>query len=157
MNSRGIVACFVLLLAATTAAGQTEEPSQQTFDSVEVAVCLQIQDRLPVDRGESFPPDVGQVYLWCKVTGAADTTVIKHVWVHEGEEKAAVELPIRSSWWRTWSSKKILPTWTGQWEVRVLDADGNILKSTGFMIEPQASAPEAPPHEEPPDSAGAGQ
>ena len=48
---------------------------------------------------------------------------------------ARVELNVGSGYWRTWSSKAILPEQTGPWEVKVLDAEGTVLAAAGFVIE----------------------
>jgi hypothetical protein len=91
-----------------------------------------------------------------------DTTVIKHVWLYKGEEMATVELPVRSSSWRTYSYKTIPPEWSGDWVVKVIDASGNVMKAVPFKIgemtkEPAAeeTAPVEP--QEPEDTTGTGQ
>jgi hypothetical protein len=48
---------------------------------------------------------------------------------------AHVELTVGSPDWRTVSSKSLLPDWTGEWEVRVLDAAGNLLRTESFTVE----------------------
>jgi len=111
--------------------------------NIETQVCSGINERMPVDSVSEFPSDVEQVFVWCKVTGAEDSTSIHLVWKWQGSEKARVELPVKSSSWRTWSSKKIWPTWTGQWDVEILDAQGDILKSVGFTITPPAAVPDS--------------
>jgi hypothetical protein len=45
-----------------------------------------------------------------------------------------IELPVRSSDWRTWSSKTIFPGSAGEWKVDVLDAEGALLKSVSFRL-----------------------
>ena len=134
-----ILAAFVLLAGAGVA---QETPSSPI--TVEVQICTAVEERMPVGAGDAFGADVGQVWCWCKVLGATDTTFVKHVWSLDGKEMAVVELPVRSSAWRTWSSKKILPHWTGAWEVKILDADDNVLKGLSFTV----SAPATPPTEE---------
>ena len=104
--------------------------------TVEAKLATGIQDREPVGVGSTFPADVDTVYLWTRVMGAKDTTFIKCVWTYGDEEMASVELPVRSPSWRTWSSKAIMPQWAGKWDVKVLDADGNVLKGLTFTIEP---------------------
>ncbi|MCP4572388.1 MAG: DUF2914 domain-containing protein [bacterium] len=69
-----------------------------------------------------------------RVWGLAGDTSVTHAWYHEGETKARVDLPVFGGHWRTWSSKLILPAWTGAWEVKVLDADGSVLASASFEI-----------------------
>ena len=104
--------------------------------TVEAELATGIQDREPVGVGSTFPADVDTVYLWTRVMGARDTTFIKCVWTYGDKEMATVELPVRSPSWRTWSSKAIMPQWAGKWDVKVLDADGNVLKGLTFTIEP---------------------
>jgi hypothetical protein len=110
--------------------------------TAEAEICTGIAERMPTGMAESFPSDVGKVYLWCKIEGATDSTMIEHVWYRNGDEMATVELPVKSPSWRTWSSKSLLPEWTGSWEVKILDADGNVLKSVPFQIVAAAPAPE---------------
>ena len=110
--------------------------------TIETQLCSGIEERMPVGVAESFPPDIENVYLWCKVTGATDSISIQVAWYYGDKEMATVELPVKSAFWRTWSSKRILPEWTGDWTVRVLNADGNGIKELNFTIAESAPAPE---------------
>lgn len=104
--------------------------------AVEVAdavMCRDVQDREPVEPGDSFPADVGKVWCWSKIKDGKNTT-IKHIYYHEGEEKAVIELSIGSPLWRTRSSKRILSSWTGQWRVDIVGEDDVVLKSLDFTI-----------------------
>lgn len=107
--------------------------------AVEAQLCTGVQERMPVGMADSFTPEVGQVYLWCKITGGSGSSTIKHVWSYNGQEKATVELTVNGSSWRTWSAKKILPEWTGDWSVKVVDASGNVLKELSFKIAAPAT------------------
>jgi len=100
--------------------------------SVEVQVARQIVDRMPQDPGTSFPVDVGEVFCWSRVTGAAGTT-IQHVWIH-GEMEFPFSLDIGGSPWRTWTSKTIPPEWAGDWRVEIRDADGTLLDTVSFTV-----------------------
>jgi hypothetical protein len=100
--------------------------------TVEAAVARAIEDRQPVDAGTTFSADVGQLYVWTNVMGAEGHT-ISHVWMHGGNEWA-VELSIGANRWRTWSSKVIVPEWTGQWTVEVRDQDGTVLETVTFTV-----------------------
>lgn len=128
-----ITSVIILTLSCGVAMAQ-EAASAGPFTAVETAVCKAVVDRMPVDAGTVFTPDVGQVCFWTKLTGATDTTVVTHVWLYQGNEMFKVELPVRSGSWRTYSSKTILPTWVGDWEVQVRDAQGNILKAVNFKV-----------------------
>ena len=102
--------------------------------AVEAQLCAGVQERMPTGMADSFSPEIGQVYLWCKITGGSGSTTIKHVWYYNGQEKATVELTVNGSSWRTWSAKKILPEWAGDWSVKILDASGAVLKELSFKI-----------------------
>ncbi len=141
----------VAISVALVGSGYCQEETAKATSAVtvEAQLCTDVQERMPVGAAESFSAEVGKVCLWCKVMGAADTTSIKHVWSYQGKEMSVVELPVKSSSWRTWSCKTILPEWTGNWEVKVLDSQGAVLKSAAFTI---GSAPKPTEESKPPDT-----
>jgi hypothetical protein len=47
---------------------------------------------------------------------------------------ARVSLRVAGPNWRTWSSKTILPEWTGEWRVDVVGPDGTVLRSVDFTV-----------------------
>jgi Protein of unknown function (DUF2914) len=101
----------------------------------EGVVTTGISDRAPVDQVTTQSHDVGQLYCFTHVVGAPADSSITHVWYWGDKEMARVELPVRSNNWRTWSSKRLLPEWTGAWHVDVLDAEGNKLTTISFTID----------------------
>lgn len=126
-------AAAFLLLTSPPLSAQTEAEPAETV-AVEVQICSAIEERMPVDTVDVFPAGTKQVYAWCRVTGAVDSVSIWVDWYYGDELKGEVELPVKSSSWRTWSSKKLLPEWTGEWEVRVLDAERSVLRSVSFFV-----------------------
>ncbi|MBI5868795.1 MAG: DUF2914 domain-containing protein [candidate division Zixibacteria bacterium] len=122
--------------AADTAAASEKKvpvPAAATL-TAEVQVCTSITDRMPTGTASSFAADVGTLYCWSKITGAKGETAVKHVWSHEGKEMLSVDLSVKSISWRTFSQKSILPSWTGNWEVKVVDAGGATLASAAFTV-----------------------
>lgn len=114
---------------------QEEAPAPQADLQVSRAVaCLEVRDREPVSIDSVFSNRTEQIYCFTHIEGAADPTEIQHVWIHEGEEMARITLPVRSASWRTYSSKKMLPSWTGAWKVEVRDAAGSVLKTVEFTV-----------------------
>ncbi len=109
--------------------------------TAEIEVCTDVQDRVPVGTADMFGSDVGELCLWSKITGAEEDTIIRHVWTYNGEELASIELPVRSSSWRTWSRKTVLPEWTGDWEAKVVDGAGNVLATAGFKTAKAIDSP----------------
>jgi hypothetical protein len=123
------VIAFIILVLSMVVSGQTTSSL-----TAEVQVCTGIQERMPTGMADSLPANVGQAYLWCKIIGAKEPTTIKHVWYYGGAEKSSVELPVNSISWRTWSAKKILPNMTGEWTVKIMDAQGNLIKEVSFKV-----------------------
>ena len=142
----------------TTAAGQRAAPAgQAAAPTVDGAILSTgVRDHVPVDTLSAVPADVGRLFLWTRITGAEDSTSVLHVW-HRGEEEVArVELPVRSPDWRTYSTKRILPSWTGPWRVEIRDAAGRVLQTVNFAVRAAGGGEMAPDTGggPPPDSAG---
>ncbi len=116
------------MLAAAGPAAAALSVGRTTFATGVVA-------REPVGAADRFPPDVGEIYFYTHVLGADVPTDILHVWIYDGEEKAIVPLTVGSPSWRTWSSKRILPGWRGDWTVEVRDLEGNVLATGTCRIE----------------------
>lgn len=126
-----------------TAVTTEAEPEKVSALTVEAKLCTGVVDRVAQGEATKFSSDIGEIYLWCRVIGAKDSTHVEHLWYYKGEEKASVKLPINGASWRTWSMKTIMPHWTGQWEVKIVDADWHVLKTLSFTVEQSA-----PPTEE---------
>jgi len=90
--------------------------------------------RALIGEQAEFPAETGTVYCRTRIVGAAEPTSVTHVWYRDGKTVAHVELTVGSPDWRTVSSKQLLPSWTGDWEVRVLDEAGNLLRAEAFVV-----------------------
>ncbi|MFH2037017.1 MAG: DUF2914 domain-containing protein [Candidatus Zixiibacteriota bacterium] len=110
-------------------------PAPKTDMSATLKVCTSIEERMPVGESTKFTPANDMLYLWSQIFGATDSTFIQHIWLYKGDTMSTVELPVRSAAWRTWSSKTIIPSWTGDWEVKVISANGAEIGSVKFVIE----------------------
>jgi len=131
-------------LVTVPALGQTDQPAAEppaatglSLKVAEIATGLDYDpvSKAPVDTVTTFAAGVEKVICFTRIEGAETPTQITHAWYHEGQMKAQVKLQVRSPNWRTYSSKRMLPTWTGQWEVKVLDTSGTILATAAFTIE----------------------
>ncbi len=143
-----LVLLFALMFVAVAVA---VEPSAEPEDAVEAAqptIRVALSFGLAIDRetrslvspqehfaAENFSATEGRVYCLSRVQNMSPPATLTHVWYHEGKTMARVDLPIGSADWRTWSSKRILPAWTGQWEVKVLDDSGMVLATSGFVVD----------------------
>ena len=94
-----------------------------------------IENQKPVDQIDSYPADFGKLYCFTRIVGAPEETEVTHVWYYQDNEMARVTLPVRSTDWRTYSSKRFLPQWAGQWKVVVFDGEGNEIATIPFSLE----------------------
>ena len=102
---------------------------------VEAAICRGIQDRTPIDAGESFIAGVPKLYCFTKLESASIPTSSTHVWYYGTREMARVTLPVNFHTWRTYSSITFYQDWPGEWNVAVLAPTNEILKVLTFIIE----------------------
>ena len=107
-----------------------EHQGPEVADAV---VCRGVEERKPIEPGDRFPADVGSLSCFSRIVHGKGTKVV-HAWIHEGQTRARVELDVGSDSWRTWSTKRILPSWTGSWEVKIMTPDGIVLDSVPFTI-----------------------
>lgn len=121
-----ILICLVLSVSFASAADLQVAAGQIT---------TAIEKQMPVDRIESYPADYGKLYCFTRVVGADQNTKVTHVWYYQENEMARVDLAVKSADWRTYSSKRFLPQWVGQWHVRVLDESGQEIASIPFVLE----------------------
>jgi hypothetical protein len=108
-------------------------PAAQSAATVEAVLARSVVDRAAQDTGVAFPPDVGTLVLWMRVTGG-DGQTLNHVWFHGDTEVGNVPLTIGGSPWRTWSRKTIPADATGAWHVEIRDAAGTVLKRIDFTV-----------------------
>jgi hypothetical protein len=90
-----------------------------------------IENKEPVSELDVISSDTPKVYFFTELRGLEGHTVT-HRWEYSGETMAEVSFNIGGDRWRTWSSKNMLPAWSGVWEVSVLDEGGNIMMQKSF-------------------------
>ncbi len=136
-----ILSVASLLAAPGLVSGQMEEMEKSSDVKISrAAICMQVEEREPAEIDTVFRPDVGQLYAFTQVEGIPGPTRITHVWYHGDQEMFRKDLQIGNNGWRTWTSKKILPSWTGPWKVAILDQDGAPLKTLEFTIAESTSS-----------------
>lgn len=129
MNIGLMMICIALLFSGNL---QAQELSDLTVEYG--AVCEDVVNHEAVAMSTSFPASIGRLYCLTKITGAKEQTRIAHIWYYGETERARVELEVKSSSWRTYSSKLIQPHETGQWHVDIADKEGRILETYRFDI-----------------------
>lgn len=82
----------------------------------------EIQDREPVNSLTELDTTVSKVYFFTEFKNFANHT-LTHKWMFEDEVMAEVSFDVGGPRWRTFSSKQLMPEWTGDWTVLILDGD----------------------------------
>lgn len=105
-----------------------------SLEVMDAAMCLNVENRACVDSKEEFSTADETLYCFTKVTGAKGDIEVTHVWYYGDFERARISLSVRSSSWRTFSSKRIQAHETGKWRVEVLGPGGTTLKTIPFTV-----------------------
>lgn len=124
----------VVLISVCLFIPTVEAQMQDKIEVADAAICKDVVDREAVDVGTRFPNSVQRLYCYTKIVGADQPTEIVHVWNYGDVERARITLSVKSSNWRTFSSKVIQAHEIGAWRVDVLDTAGNLLKTINFEV-----------------------
>jgi hypothetical protein len=106
-----------------------------------------VEDREPVDNIASLSNDKTKIYFFTELRGLAGKTVT-HRWEYNGKVMYEQPFEVGSARWRTFTSKTLDPSWTGEWKVSVMDGDSTLNVST-FSYSASAPAAAAPAPAEP--------
>ncbi len=90
-----------------------------------------IKDREPVDKITTLTNDKDKIYFFTEIHNMSGH-IVKHRWVYNGKTMAEVEFGVGGPRWRVWSTKSLLPQWTGEWKVSVVDEAGKVLNESSF-------------------------
>ena len=122
--------------------GAGGEPAYTPKGSVaRTAFTTAIVDREPVDNLVRVPNSVDRIYFFSDLRGL-EGEIVTHRWEYNGKVMAEVKFRVGGPRWRVYSSKNLLPEWTGKWTVVVLDEAGWPLKAS--MFEYYDAAQDAP-------------
>ena len=117
--------------------GKTEKPEGHVARAIFTSA---IVDREPVDNLTSVSSDTNRVFFFSDLRGLAGQIVTDR-WEYNGEVVAEVTFKVgKGARWRVYSSKNLLPEWTGQWKVVVSNESGRPLKTSMFEYTAATSA-----------------
>jgi hypothetical protein len=137
MRASAVFLALTLVCLGASGLAAQEQDTAQAATKLAVAsavVTSAVVDRQPSDTLTAVAADAGTVYCWTRITGAAGEVQISHVWYRGDAEVARIPLRIAGSNWRTWSSKKFIPEWTGAWRVEIVAPDGTVLETVSFTV-----------------------
>ena len=91
-----------------------------------------IDDREPVIMVDSISPDsYSSISFFTELNGMTGKTVT-HQWMFDDKVMFEKSFEVGGDRWRVWTSKTLLPDWTGTWTVEVLNEDGSVLERKSF-------------------------
>ena len=60
---------------------------------------------------------------------------VTHQWTYNDKVMFEKTFEVKGPRWRVWTSKTLIPSWTGSWTVNVLDEDRTVLASESFEYQ----------------------
>jgi len=122
---KNIAAILLACLALLGANAQAETGVSRT------AFTTAIENKEPVSSLQEVSSDVRRIYFFTELKGLNGHTIF-HRWEYNGQVLAEISFQVGGDRWRTWSSKNMLASWLGKWQVSVLDEGGNIIEQSSF-------------------------
>ncbi|MDH5354533.1 MAG: DUF2914 domain-containing protein [Gammaproteobacteria bacterium] len=94
-----------------------------------------IQDREPVIAVDSINSSSFSSITFFTELNDLEGHNITHQWSYDGKVMFEKSFEVNGARWRVWTSKTLLPEWTGSWTVNVLDDDRTVLTSKTFEYQ----------------------
>ena len=135
MKNSGVMSVLVILVLLVMSLGALAQDAAAPSVQLAFGTDIDRESRELVGETAVFSAGIERITCLTRLVGLEAPTSVTHVWYRDGKTMARVDLNVASSNWRTWSSKRLLPDWTGHWEVKVLDSDGQVLGSAGFDVQ----------------------
>jgi hypothetical protein len=121
----GLILVLTLGLSANAAAGEITRALFTTG----------IDNREPVAIVDSIDStSSNSISFYTEITNMSGQT-ITHQWTHLDKIMFEKTFEVKAERWRVWTSKTLIPNWTGTWTVNVLDADRELLTSKSFEYQ----------------------
>lgn len=94
-----------------------------------------IEAREPANQLDKIENTTGKVYFFSELLDM-DGQTVTHRWLYNGKTMADVNFKVGGSRWRVHSSKNMMPGWTGDWKVEVLNGEGRVISTQQFEYVP---------------------
>ena len=120
-----MILASALILGGTAAAGEVSRAQFTTS----------IDDREPVSMIDSLDSSVGNsISFFTEISDMAGQ-IVTHQWTHQDKIMFEKTFQVKADRWRIWTSKTLIPDWTGTWTVNVLDNERVLLASKNFEYQ----------------------
>ncbi len=91
----------------------------------------EVSEHEPTDKVEKLQSNYRRVFYFTELQDMSGQTAI-HRWEYNGNVMAETKFTVSGPRWRVWSSKNLLPSWTGEWKVSVLNGVGDVISEDVF-------------------------
>jgi hypothetical protein len=119
---RGLILALALGLSGNAAAG---EVSRAVFTT-------EIDEREPVAIVDSVDSSSNKSISFFTELNNMSGQKVTHQWTHLDKIMFEKTFEVKAERWRVWTSKTLIPSWTGTWTVNVLDDERELLTSKSF-------------------------
>jgi len=94
-----------------------------------------IENREPVSTIDSVDSStLRSISFFTELQDMSGQTVT-HQWTHQDKVMFEKTFEVKADRWRVWTSKTLIPAWSGTWTVNVLDKDRTLLASKSFEYQ----------------------
>jgi hypothetical protein len=125
LTLKSLLLCALLIPGTNLLAG---EVSRAIFTTA-------IEDHEPVLIVESISSSDNTTIVFFTEFNDLSGHNVTHQWTHNDEIMFEKTFEVKGARWRVWTSKTLIPSWTGTWTVNVLDDDRSVLASKSFEYQ----------------------
>jgi hypothetical protein len=94
-----------------------------------------VDNREPVIMVDSISSDsYDSISFFTELTDFGGSSVT-HQWMYNDKVMFEKTFDVGGARWRVWTSKTLIPSWTGTWTVNVLDTDRSFLERKSFEYQ----------------------
>ena len=94
-----------------------------------------IENREPVSTIDSVDSStLRSISFFTELQDMSGQTVT-HQWTHQDKVMFEKTFEVKADRWRVWTSKTLIPAWSGTWTVNVLDNEHTLLASKSFEYQ----------------------
>lgn len=94
-----------------------------------------IEDREPVLSVDSISAESYNSISFFTELSDLEGHTVTHQWMYDGKVMFEKTFEVNGARWRVWTSKTLIPSWTGTWTVNVLDDDRSVLETKTFEYQ----------------------
>lgn len=133
----------VIEQAPTETVAMKEKSGFSRGSVVRSAFTRGVEEREPTEDLQKLTNENGQVKFFTELRDMSGQTAT-HRWEYDGKVVAEVAFDVKGPRWRVWSSKSLIPQWTGDWKVSVINGAGEVISEKKLSYDVAAASESTP-------------